>query len=317
MTLSSRDVILLRQQSFDKARKFFRDRSVAEVDPLLLSQAASIDAHIDLFSTTPSPAWQRRFLFSSPEYAMKRLLSKGSGDIFYLGHVFRNEPQGRFHSPEFLMAEWYRIGFSFRQIIEETADFARLFVGNVPMTILTYREAFQTVCGFDPLLISMSEAIKEAKKISSLTHLPLESYSLDDILSLILSEKIEPTFDPDQLTALIDYPASQAALSETETYPDGTVVGQRFELYFNRLELANGYCELKDAKEQRRRLLEQQEHRRLLGKELLPIDLYFLHALEKGLPPCCGVAVGVDRLILLEANAPTLASILPIAWNES
>lgn len=317
MTFSTKEVVKLRHESLFKARRFFQERSVLEVDPPLLSQAASIDTHIDLFSTTPSVAWPRRFLFSSPEYAMKRLLSQGSGDIYYLNHVYRDEPQGRFHSPEFLMAEWYRIGYTFQQMIEETADFARLFLGDVPLTIITYRKAFQTVCGFDPLRITHKDLVEEAKKVPSLAHLTLEDSSIDDLLTFILSEKIEPTFIPDRLTALVHYPASQAALSETETYDDGSIVGQRFELFFNRLELANGYCELKDASEQQRRLIEQQEHRKKLGKDQLPIDLYFLNALKKGLPACCGVAVGVDRLILLQAKVNSIADIMPIPWDQA
>ena len=317
MNRSTRDIVRLRHHALKKARHFFDERSVLEVDPLLLSQAASIDTHIDLFSTAASSCWPRRFLFSSPEYAMKRLLAEGAGDMYYLGHVFRNEPQGRFHSPEFLMAEWYRIGFSFQEMIDETAAFARLFVGNAPLTLITYRDAFQKVCDFDPLTISHSALLDKARQLPSLATLDFDALSPDDLLSLLLTEQIEPTFDPNCLTALIHFPASQAALSETTTYSDGTKVGLRFEIYFNKLELANGYCELRDKTEQKRRLMAQQAERLSMGKDLLPIDLNFLQALEKGLPSCCGVAVGVDRLILIEAQAASLASILPISWEKA
>ena len=245
---------------------------------------------------------------------MKRLLSEGAPDIYYLGHVFREEPQGRLHSPEFLMAEWYRIGYTFSEMIEETADFTRLFLGNVHLRTVTYKEAFLSFCFFDPFEISLQTLLEKAKAIESFSHLPLVSFSKDDLLTLFLTEFVEPSFEKETLTALIHYPKSQAALAKTVR--QGTdEVAERFELFFQQIELANGYHELTNPDEQEKRLLEEQEKRILLGKDPLVLDQEFIKALKKGLPDCSGVAVGVDRLIMLEQKAPSLSSIQPIPFH--
>lgn len=312
---NTRNRLIIRKEALLKARRFFDERGLLEVDPLLLSQAASIDAHIDLFYTAPTAHWNRRFLFSSPEYPMKRLLAEGSGDIYFLGHVFRDEPQGRFHSPEFLMAEWYRQDLSFQELIDETIQFAQLFVGSCPIHYLPFRQAFQMSCGFDPCTISFDALLKKAKQLPSLSLLPLETYSLDDLINIFLTEYVEPTFQKNCLTALTHFPSSQAALAQTTLDSDGIRVAERFELFYGSCELANGYHELQDAPEQKKRLIEQQLMRKNLNKDPLVIDERFLSALEQGLPSCCGVAVGVDRLIMLEQKAPSLASIQAISWD--
>ena len=308
--------VALRADALSKVRRFFEKRGVQEVDPLILSQAASIDAHIDLFATEATPNWPRRFLFSSPEYAMNRLLSEEVGDIYYLGHVFREEPQGIKHSPEFLMAEWYRVGFSFQDMIEETADLLRLFLGNVPLKILSYKEAFLSACHFNPFSIEFKDLLEKAKKEPSFSLLSLESYTKDDLLNLFLTEYVEHSFENNVITAFIHYPKNQAALAQTVQDDEGFAVAERFELFFQDVELANGYHELQDAEEQKRRLEEEQRMRVHLRKDPLIIDRNFLKALQKGLPDCCGVAVGIDRLLMLQEKSPSLASIYPISWEE-
>ena len=306
-----------RSEALAKTRRFFDEKGLLEVDPLLLSEASSIDAHIDLFATHPTANWKKRFLFSSPEYPMKRLLADGVSDIYYLGHVFREEPQGRVHFPEFLMAEWYRLDFSFLEMIEETASFLRLFLGPISLHLLPYKDAFLNACGFHPFSISLTDLLKKAKQVSSFSTLPLDSYTKDDLLNLFLTEYVEPSFDPNCITALLHFPKSQAALAEQLQDAEGFDIAERFELFYQGLELANGYHELKDHEEQRNRLAAEQKLRLSLGKEALIIDSHFLEALQKGLPNCCGVAVGVDRLIMLEQKAPSLASIYPIPWDKA
>lgn len=296
--------VKIRANLFAKARDFFRERGVVEVDVPALSPMASIDAHIDLIPAT----FDRQkpcYLFSSPEYGMKRLLSLGSGDIYQLSHVYRDGELGALHHPEFMMAEWYRVGFSFKEMIEETLDFVRLFLGDLPASIKTYRELILEHTGIDPLNTS-KEALKsymDSKGILSYAGIELEG--LDGYLAQILAT-IEPKLGYEGLFVLSHYPASQAALAKV--LPDGTA--ERFEIYYQGIELANGYHELTNREEQEARLHEQNRLRVSFGKETLPIDTSFLAALSNGLPDCSGVAVGVDRLIALHLKTRSLDNVI-------
>lgn len=275
-------------------RTFFEERHVLEVDCPILSRKASVDTHIDLISALYNQK-ERLYLHSSPEYHMKRLLALGSGDIYQLGHVFRDGECGSLHNPEFTMIEWYRIGFSFEEMVQETLQICHLFLGKIPATTLSYREAFIQYANLDPFTASVEQLQTQACILSE---------DRDTLLSAILTEKVEPKLQ--SLTALIHYPATQAALAKKKEV-DGFLVAQRFEIYFKGVELANGYHELQDPTEQRARLILANEERKQLGKEELPIDDDFLAALEKGLPECSGVAVGFDRLLMLQNNSKTLS----------
>jgi elongation factor P--(R)-beta-lysine ligase len=301
-----------RAEALSSARSFFTKRGLIEVDPIVLCSSASIDVNIDLF-VTPSPIHGKRFLFSSPEYAMKRLLSDGSGDIFYLGHVWRHEDAGQRHSPEFLMAEWYRLGMTFDQIMEETAQFAELFIGKRPHRFLPYREAFQTYASIDPFTASQEQLVEACRSFQGY---PIEQSSRDELLNLLLAMYVEPRMNPKEITALYHYPASQAALARHVTV-DGFSVAERFELYSEGIELANGYHELSDGTEQRGRFVTDNAERVRLGKDPYPIDERFLCALQKGLPDCSGVAVGVDRLLMIREGTSAIADVMPIGWTES
>ncbi len=283
-----------RAKMLRSVRAFFEERHVLEVDCPILSRKASVDAHIDLISALYNQK-ERLYLHSSPEYHMKRLLAMGCGDIYQLGHVFRDGECGSLHNPEFTMIEWYRIGFSFEEMIDETLQICHLFLGEIPSTTLSYREAFIQYAKLDPFTASFSELQKQAC---------ISSDDRDTLLCSILTEKVEPKLQ--SLTALVHYPATQAALAKKKEV-DGFLVAQRFEIYFKGVELANGYHELQDPIEQRARLIAANVERIQLGKEELPIDDDFLAALEKGLPECSGVAVGFDRLLMLQSNSRTLA----------
>jgi lysyl-tRNA synthetase class 2 len=263
-----------RAEMMRRSRLFFSERGIMEVDCPTLTEAPSIDAHIDVIQSDTG------YLHTSPEYCMKRLLAGGIGDIYQLGHVFRKGELGCRHRPEFMMAEWYRIGMPYEQMIEETLDYIRLFIGEMPAVSITYEQAFQRYAGIDYRI------------------------KTDDELNIILGTEVEPNFH--DLTVLRDYPASQCALAQTEGE-----VAKRFEVYYRGIELANGYHELADALEQRRRFEASNEERLRLGKEAYPIDEPFLKALEKGLPDCCGVAVGFDRLMMVRHGADTIDAVLP------
>jgi lysyl-tRNA synthetase class 2 len=295
-----------------KAREFFEERQITEVDCPALSASASVDTHIDLIACHPAGS-ERRFLHSSPEYGMKRLLSIGMGDIYQLSHVFRDGEYSTKHNPEFMMAEWYRCGFSFEEMIEETCDFIRLFVGPVEREICSYKDIFLKHTGIDPFTAT-SEILLQYIKDQGVEppYNPLEN-TKDDLLSFIVASFIDPHLGKGCLTITAYFPPSQAALAKVR--PQGEhLVAERFEIFYHGLELANGYHELQEAGEQKKRLVEANECRKKLGKEALPIDTLFLEALEKGLPSSCGVAVGFDRLMMLRCKTRAIADVIPWEW---
>lgn len=295
------------------ARAFFAKLGVTEVDCPVLSPFASVDAHIDLIPTI----YQKTttcYLHSSPEYGMKRLLSEGMGDIYQLAHVFRDGEFSVKHNPEFMMAEWYRLGFSFEQMIEETVQFISLFLGDLPHRIMSYRELFLQYTGIDYTIATKGELFSYIKKQEIPFYDGIQEEGKDALLNLILGSCIEPKLGKGELFVLAYYPASQAALAKRRLVGD-EVVAERFEVYYEGLELANGYHELTDAAEQRERLHEANRSRELLLKERLPIDENFLAALSKGLPDCSGVAVGFDRLMMLRQGQKNIENILAWGWN--
>lgn len=295
-----------------KVRAFFSHKEILEVDTPILSHAAPIDTHIEVMSI-PFQNGEKGYLHTSPEYAMKRLLAEGSGDIYQLSHVFRAEEAGRLHNPEFTMIEWYRIGVPFQFLIDETLELIHLFLGNIPVHIYTYSQAFQKFVGIDHKTASSSDL----KQIAEKNNLPLTSdagsWDKDTFLHFLMAFLIEPQFTG--LNIIRDFPSTQAALAQVCQSGD-EMVAERFEVYFNGIELANGFHELTDPIEQRRRFVLANCERKKLGKETLPLDENFLSALELGLPDSCGVAVGFDRLLMLQLKKESLKEILPFAWDN-
>jgi lysyl-tRNA synthetase class 2 len=303
-----------RADMFAKARAFFAKRSVCEVDCPILSSSAPVDAHIDLISAQPNG--EIRYLHSSPEYGMKRLLSESFGDIYQISHVFRNEESSVKHNPEFTMAEWYRLGISFEGLMEETVDFIRLFLGELPFEIISYREAFQKFVGIDYLHASINDLVLHLQKRGVEVYPSAIQEGKDAILNIALGVLVEPYLGKDKLSVLAYYPSSQAALAQTYWRGDEKA-SERFEVYHQGIELANGYHELADTKEQRFRFEESNKERARLGKNTLPIDENFLKALEKGLPDCCGVAVGFDRLMMIRHKVKQISDVIPFGWDKS
>lgn len=264
------------------ARAFFAEKGILEVDLPALSKRASVDAHIDLIEATC--LGERAYLHSSPEYGMKRLLSEGIGDIYQISHVFRNDERGERHNPEFTLVEWYRCGFTFKEMIEETLAFCSLFLSNdAPFEYVNYKEAFLHHVGKYP-------STQEER---------------DPLFAL----EIEPHL---KRTVLTGFPPEQAVLARVEG--DEAL---RFEIFYEGVELANGYHELTNPHELRARFEEENQLRISLGKEAYPIDYLFLEALESGFPDCCGVAVGFDRLMMLRHQVSEIDAILPFTWERS
>ncbi len=313
--MSKNNILKDRAALFAQARSFFSERGILEVDCPALTQAASIDLHIDVMEV-PVTSTQLGYLHTSPEYGMKRLLAQHIGDIYQMSHVFRFGEVGPLHNPEFTMVEWYRSGISFEAMIAETLEFTRLCLGKLSSSQLTYRQVFRRYLRIDPHLSSKEELLSLAR--SHGLHLPEGSanWDKDTLLQLLLGLVIEPQLGIDELVVIAYFPSSQAALSKVIQH-DGQEVSCRFEIYYKGIELANGYHELTDADEQRRRLLASNEARKHAGKPQLKIDELFLHALEQGIPDCCGVAVGFDRLMMLRHHKSSLSEVLPFSWDQT
>ncbi len=299
-----------RAEALAAARAFFAKRMILEVDCGALVHSPPLDANIDVMSVAVSDR-ETGYLHTSPEYAMKRLLSEGSGDIYFLGHVYRKGEIGPRHNPEFTMAEWYRVGYSFSQMIEETCDFISLFAGPLPRRILSYRDAFHTYADLD------IEGSSQEDLLAAATHrgidLPREaaSWKKETLIHLILTHCVEPRLGRNEMTILIDYPPEEAALA-CVVEKKGELVAERFEIYINGLELANGYHELADADELRRRFHKLNEKR----ERPYALDERFLQALEtKRFPPCCGVSVGFDRALMIQQELPHIAGAIPFSWK--
>ncbi len=269
-------------------RTFFAHRYVLEVDTPILSKAAPIATSIDVMTVLFGNG-DKGYLHTSPEYAMKRLLADHPIDIYQLSHVFRDGELSDRHNPEFTMVEWYRMGFSLQDLLDETIELIELFVGPQKITHYSYRDLFLKFAGFDPFDVQ---------------EIPNPEWSVDTWLDYTMSFTIQPQMQG--LIVVDRFPPSQAALAQLK---DG--LAERYEIYFNGLELANGFHELTDPLEQRKRFENDLHERRALGKPDLPIDEPFLQALEK-LPPCSGVAVGFDRLLMLKLQATSLKEIMPL-----
>lgn len=305
-----------RAEMFAHVRRFFSERGVMEVDTPLLSRLASVDEMIDLIPCTYNGT-EKRYLHSSPEYGMKRLLCKGIGDIFQMSHVFRNGELGERHSPEFMMVEWYRVGASFLELIEETLDLCRLFLGQLPSKQISYREAIRQYAGIDCFEATTAQLVQCLEKHRIPLYSTLDREDRDELLNLLLATLVEPFLGRDGLTVLCYYPASQAALAQTVDQ-GGHRVAERYEIYFQGYELCNGYHELGDGSEQGRRLDAANLARQSMGKEVLPPDTRFLEALKnEGLPDCCGVAVGFDRLMMLRHGVAQISRATPFSWQEA
>lgn len=312
MSLESNSLVAILQDRaylFKAVRSFFESKGVLEVDTPILSKSAPIDVHIDILSTQATAAHQGYF-HSSAEYGMKKLLAKGLGDIFQLCHVFRQGEVGSYHQVEFTMLEWYRTQFSFQELILETKALIELFLGPLPYAQVKYGAVLQSTFGID----AFTTPISILKKITYDLGLQLDTDDRDVYLSF-LWDKAEESLDS-HLTCVTHFPASQAALAKT--FEDNNCLyAARFEFYYKGLELANGYHELTDPKEQHKRLVEQNAKRLALGKESLPLDLDFIEALNHlQSQEFYGVAVGFDRLMMLRHHKDNIEHILPLGWHS-
>lgn len=316
-------VLRLRAELLAQIRAFFAARGVLEVETPALSAAAITDPHLASFKTCYSgPGSQHGrplYLHTSPEFAMKRLLAAGSGCIYQIARVFRDGEAGSRHNPEFTLLEWYRVGFDHHRLMDEVAELVgMLLAGRLALAEperLSYRQIFQHHLNLDPHRATVADlaACAETRNISIPTGMPPDDP--DPWLDLLLTHCVEPRLGSGRLTFVHDYPASQAALARLR--PDDPPVGERFELYINGIELANGFHELGDAVEQRHRFAQENAARRAVGLPIMPVDEHLLAALEFGLPDCAGVALGFDRLVMLATRKTSLAEVLAFPLDRA
>ncbi|WIH19298.1 elongation factor P--(R)-beta-lysine ligase [Photobacterium damselae] len=296
------DVAMLKQRAklIAAIRQFFYQRDVLEVDTPAMSQATVTDIHLHTFKTEfVGPGFadgQILYLMTSPEFHMKRLLSAGSGAIYQICKSFRNEESGRYHNPEFTMLEWYRPGFDHHQLMDEMDELLQLILGCQQAERMSYQQAFLNVLGVCPLEGSMLELKQAAAKLG-LSDIAEPEEDRDTLLQLLFSIGIEGKIGQEVPAFVYDFPASQAALAQIN--PTDNRVAERFEVYFKGIELANGFHELANGNEQLIRF-EADNHKRIeMGLEPQPIDMNLVNALRAGFPDCAGVALGIDRLIML------------------
>ncbi|HLV78237.1 MAG TPA: EF-P lysine aminoacylase EpmA [Marinobacter sp.] len=305
---ASRDALKSRAQLLAYVRGFFAQRDVLEVETPVLGRYGVTDVNLDgvpagINAAGVTSGW----LQTSPEYHMKRLLAAGSGSIYQVARVFRNGERGRRHNPEFSMLEWYREGFDDRRLMDEVADLVCGWLGCPRPQVISYRDAMRRHAGIDPMTISQPELHRYCRQW--LDPAQLQDLPRDACLDLVMSFVVEPGLGKGGPVFITRYPASQAALARTSD-ADGFAVAHRFELYINGLELCNGYWELTDPQEQKQRFMADNRQRRAAGKPEMAVDQALLAALEMGLPECSGVALGLDRLLMLKLGAASIEDVL-------
>lgn len=290
-------------------REFFIETNALEVELPILNHAPVADMNIEPITVPASDVMPQLYLHTSPEYSMKRLLCAGSGDIYALGKVFRAGEAGGRHNPEFTMLEWYRLGMEHQELMHEVADLLNELFNDSAVELedaplfLTYQQAVIQYAGLDPFC-TRDDDIKVLGIELAGGDLELNR---DGWLDMIMSHKVEKSLPKNRLVFIYNYPASQAALAKLNKDDNGQVIAERFEVYLNSLELANGYHELTDSQEQRQRF-----EKELKGTER-PIDEKLLVAMaddNAGLPNCAGVAMGIDRILMLQLGVKTIAEVI-------
>ena len=304
----------LRARMLDDIRHFFSKRDVLEVETPLLSYSSGTDPQLDFFTTEYGlpPLQHRLFLQTSPEFAMKRLLAAGSGSIYQICKAFRNGESGRFHNPEFTMLEWYRVGFTLPQLMDEIAELiGLLFKGHRTLNAtqrFSYQELFHRYTGLDPLVFSYQNYCAYALANHTLEAVSICGYDHALWLDFIFSHKVQPQLGENALCMVYDYPACQSSLARINA--DNSLVADRAEVFINGIELGNGYYELTDATEQDRRFDEEIDIRQQRKRPLTVKDKHLIAALEAGLPDCSGMAIGLDRLLMLLSDSASIQDVL-------
>jgi lysyl-tRNA synthetase class 2 len=301
---TSLETMKKRAQLLQELRAFFHARGILEVDVPAIGDATVTDVHLQALVVEG-----HGFLQTSPEYYMKRLLAAGSGPIYYLGKAYRREESGRRHRPEFTLLEWYCLGMDDRQLMLQVTELFGALVPQVSLVRRSYQEVFAATLGINPHLADLHQLQAAIDRILDLNS-PLTSKSA--CLDLLFSHCVEPHLGPG-ITLVYDYPQEQCALARLVVDEAGFLVARRFEVYWDGMELANGYWELNAADEQRQRFNSDLQQRSDLGLPVPALDERFLAALAAGLPDCAGIALGVDRLLMCLLDCRDIREVMPFA----
>lgn len=308
--------LLKRAKIIAEIRQFFTERGLLEVETPVLSEFGVTDLHLSTFSTEFLAPFDNQsktlWLSTSPEYHMKRLLAAGSGPIFQISKVFRNEEAGNRHNPEFTMLEWYRPHFHMHRLINEVDDLLQHILDCPAAESLSYQFVFQEYVGLDPLSAERSELIEAARKHNFMAE---DNEDRDTLLQFLFSEVVEPQIGKERPIAVYHFPSTQAALAQVS--PEDQRVAERFEFYYKGLELANGFHELADAQEQRHRFELDNQQRQKCELPTREIDERFLAALEAGMPDASGVALGIDRLMMIALDCEKINDVISFTMDNA
>lgn len=305
-----------RARMLQSTRAFFSARDVLEVETPILSSAATTDVHLHSLATVyrgpGAPQGRVQYLHTSPEFPMKRLLAAGSSAIYQICKVFRQGEAGRMHNPEFTLLEWYRPHYDLIALMDEVEDFLTTVLGEhisvQRAERITYAHAVHMYSGIDAHVATAPQLRVRLEELGVPPVPGLNEHDRDAWLDLLMSHVVQPQLGQGRPTFVYDYPASQAALARVR--PGTPAVAERFELFVNGVELANGFHELTDAEEQRLRFDQDRARRKGTGLRDVPLDERFLAALASGMPPCSGVALGFDRLVMLAVGARSIDDVL-------
>jgi lysyl-tRNA synthetase class 2 len=312
-------------------RRFFEEEGFVEVETPLLVRSPGLEPHLIAFETVYQDEQRHEHLYlpTSPEYAMKRLLSGGLERIFQVARAFRNEEISDHHNPEFTILEWYRAYGSYEEVMDDCERMIRsivqTYVGSArlvyggreidvapPWERVTVREVFRRYVGIDTREVTDVEAFRQVARRAGFDEVR-DDDPWDVVFFKVFLDAVEPLLGREKPTFLIDYPASMAALAKQKT--DDPTVAERFEVYIGGIELANGFTELNDPREQYRRFLAEQDEKRKMGVPVYPIDEAFMAAMEEGIPPAGGVALGVDRLVMLMTGARRIDEVIAFPFQ--
>jgi lysyl-tRNA synthetase class 2 len=310
---ASLDRLRQRAALLRQVRAFFDQRRFLEVQTPILSADTVVDRHLDPFCL--DEAGRRYWLQTSPEFAMKRLLAAGVGSTYQITPVFRRDELGPLHNPEFTMVEWYQVGAGLAQGLDLLGDLAQATLGCGAVERITYAEAFQRFVGIDPHTVPVADLPQVAASLGVQAPESLPVDDRDGWLDLLLVDRVQPRLGVDRPTILYEYPASQAALAQVR--PGPPPVAERFELYLSGVELANGFHELADPAELRRRNAEANRQRLADGKSPLPEESRLLEAMAAGLPESTGCALGFDRLLMAVTGAPSIAEVIAFPFDRA
>ena len=302
----SRETWKVRQSLMRRVRAFFESRGVLEVETPIISNAGGTDPQLDYFEVEG-----KRYLMTSPEFHMKRLLAAGFGDIFQITKSFRKDEFGSHHNNEFSMVEWYRVSMPQEKLMDEVEALVSEILGKqINARRTRWIDAFRNYAGVDPLVAADKDFVAACKSHNIPLPADPTDMSREDWWDYLMAFAVEPALAKNGPEFILDYPQSQAALAQTYVGEDGHTWARRFELFVDQVELCNGYTELTDANEQRRRFNADLEIRRSMGKPQPTLDENFLEALESGMPACSGVALGLDRLFMLAMNKKEIKDVI-------